>query len=124
MHWDIYGKTQSDATDKVKVFMQQMIPHHQNAVNMAKVILRQATQTELKNAGQEMDEDDDAFIHFLHSIINVQNHQIHTMRNYLKEDSGDLKISPENIPTAGAYLSTYSLLLAILTVIMTTFICN
>jgi hypothetical protein len=46
------------------------------------------------------------------------------MRNYLKEDSGDLKISPENIPTAGAYLSTYSLLLAILTVIMTTFICN
>ena len=54
MHWDMYGKTQSDATDKVKVFMQQMIPHHQNAVNMAKVILRQATQTELKNAGQEM----------------------------------------------------------------------
>ena len=124
MHWDMYGKTQSDATDKVKVFMQQMIPHHQNAVNMAKVILRQATQTELKNAGQEMDEDDDAFIHFLHSIINVQNHQIHTMRNYLKEDSGDLKISPENIPTAGAYLSSYSLLLAILTVIMTSFICN
>jgi hypothetical protein len=124
MHWDMYGKTQSDATDKVKAFMQQMIPHHQNAVNMAKVILKQATQAELKKAGQEMDEDDDAFIHFLHSIINVQNHQIHTMRNYLKEDSGDLKISPENIPTAGAHLSNYSLLLAILTVIMTTTICN
>ena len=31
--------TTMDSQDKVAVFMQQMIPHHANAVNMAKIVL-------------------------------------------------------------------------------------
>ena len=58
----------------IVTFMQQMIPHHANAVNMAKIILKLAPS---EAAAVEDFED------ILWSMVNVQNFQIHTMRNYL-----------------------------------------
>ena len=40
------GETSPDPAsdeDKIAAFMQQMLPHHENAVNMAKIILKQVT---------------------------------------------------------------------------------
>ena len=47
MHWDMYGTTTANHASKIQTFMQQMIPHHQNAVNMAKLLLKQSTQAEI-----------------------------------------------------------------------------
>ncbi|CAE7625171.1 unnamed protein product [Symbiodinium pilosum] len=58
----------------IVTFMQQMIPHHANAVNMAKILLKHA---ETQVAAVEDLED------IMWGMINVQNFQIHVMRNYL-----------------------------------------
>ena len=39
MKEEMLSDTTMDSQDKVAVFMQQMIPHHANAVNMAKIVL-------------------------------------------------------------------------------------
>ena len=65
----------SDA-DPIVTFIHQMIPHHQNAVNMAKAMLA----TDTLDAD---DEDDAGMIDMLWGIINVQNFQIHNMEAYL-----------------------------------------
>ena len=39
MKEEMLSDTSMDSQDKVAVFMQQMIPHHANAVNMAKIVL-------------------------------------------------------------------------------------
>ena len=74
MHWDMYTETTPDS-DKIVTFMQQMIPHHQNAVNMAKLLLKLATQAEIDAV--------DGLEDILHNIINTQNYQIHQFKNYL-----------------------------------------
>eukprot|EP00588_Corethron_pennatum_P005227 CAMPEP_0194298568 /NCGR_PEP_ID=MMETSP0169-20130528/60238_1 /TAXON_ID=218684 /ORGANISM="Corethron pennatum, Strain L29A3" /LENGTH=696 /DNA_ID=CAMNT_0039048571 /DNA_START=57 /DNA_END=2144 /DNA_ORIENTATION=+ len=73
-HADTHG-------DMVAVFSQQMISHHQNAVNMAKLSLKH----------YEDDFDNADLKTILMSIINVQNFQIHQFRNYL----GGKKLEPE-----------------------------
>lgn len=75
MHWDMYSETSEQNGDKIANFMQQMIPHHQNAVNMAKLLLKHVDQEELDSV-----EDLEAI---LYGIINIQNFQIHQFRNYL-----------------------------------------
>jgi len=68
MHVEMAVQTDSDPA---ATFMRQMIPHHANAVSMAKVLL--------KNGGELSDE-----IKMLaNSIINVQNAQIQEMQGYL-----------------------------------------
>ena len=57
--------------DPIKTFMRQMIPHHQNAVSMAKILMKHAP-----------DADDDVKA-LLREIMAVQNHQIQTMQGYL-----------------------------------------
>ena len=57
--------------DPIKTFMRQMIPHHQNAVSMAKRLMKHAP-----------DADDDVKA-LLREIMAVQNHQIQTMQGYL-----------------------------------------
>jgi len=74
MHYEMYSETTANESDKVALFMQQMIPHHVNAVNMAKLLLKQAK--------AEVDAVDD-LEDILHDIINTQNFQIHQFRNYL-----------------------------------------
>lgn len=72
--------------DPIKTFMRQMIPHHQNAVNMAKVLLKTAKADVDK---VDADAGEDAFLNeLLQSIINVQNGQIMTMYDYLAEEHG------------------------------------
>jgi len=84
MHHDMAVHTDDDP---VATFMRQMIPHHANAVSMAKVLKKHATLT-------------DEVAELVLSIINVQNHQIQTMQAILDglgedygtkcyEDSGD-----------------------------------
>jgi len=71
------------------LFNHQMIPHHQNAVNMAKALLKTGT---LSCADYTDETDDCALEVILREIINGQNHQIQVMRSIL--DSKNLP--PDN----------------------------
>lgn len=63
------------------LFVHQMIPHHQNAVNMAKATLIVSTLS-CRNITNQ-DDPDCVLEMILRDIINSQNHQIQLMRNYL-----------------------------------------
>lgn len=60
--------------DPIALFAQQMIPHHVNAINMAKLLMKQVPQKELE---------DSEFFAIVHDIIVTQNFQNHVMRAYL-----------------------------------------
>jgi len=75
-----------DNSDPVSLFCEMMIPHHSNAVNMAKMLL--------KHHPDEV-EAVDGFEGLLWEIINVQNYQIHEFRGYLKENPTDRFCSPD-----------------------------
>jgi len=64
--------------DPVTTFMHQMIPHHQNAVNMAKT-----TWVAVDGASLETTEPDTFYL--LSSIIHTQNYQIGLMKDWLEE---------------------------------------
>ena len=85
--------------DEVALFIHQMIPHHQNAVNMAKALLK----TDTLECDYLTDEEnpDCAMEVILRSIITGQNAQIQTMRGILK--SKDLP--PDNDCIVEAYSS-------------------
>ncbi|CAM9620405.1 unnamed protein product [Chrysoparadoxa australica] len=61
--------------DPVATWMHQMIPHHDNAVNMAKILLK-----------TEGDNLDDEVADLMVSIINSQNQQITFMESYLRDN--------------------------------------
>merc|ERR1719487_2469475 len=67
-------------SDPIVTFIHQMIPHHQNAVNMAKALLK-------TNTLDASDEDDREMENMMWAIINGQNFQIHQMQDYLAEKS-------------------------------------
>ena len=90
MHYEMYSEAEPNESNIV-LFMQQMIPHHENAVNMAKLLLKQSTQEEL-DAVEDLED-------ILHDIINTQNFQIHQFRNYLNPDGNLLQDSPVLPPT-------------------------
>ena len=81
----MHGMTTSiTSNDEIALFIHQMIPHHENAVNMAKALLK----TNSLNCPDLTNEDDPNFVDcemetILRSIINTQNFQIQTMRNLL-----------------------------------------
>lgn len=72
--------TTNIAQDERALFIYQMIPHHENAVNMAKALLPSTPCNDLTN------EDDPNCIMQVISreIINTQNFQIQTMRKVLE----------------------------------------
>ncbi|CAM9347466.1 unnamed protein product [Sphacelaria rigidula] len=79
MNYEMRIERDSSASNTV-VFMQQMIPHHENAVNMARILL--------KNPGEdELDEEVSAM---LRDIVNTQNAQITFMRGFLGEAGASL----------------------------------
>jgi len=95
MNYEMYSETTPDETDKVVLFMQQMIPHHANAVNMAKLLLKQGNAE-----AQEVEDLKD----ILYDIINTQNYQIHQFRNYLKP-KGKLLHDTTVVPPTSAPIS-------------------
>eukprot|EP00588_Corethron_pennatum_P011287 CAMPEP_0194282394 /NCGR_PEP_ID=MMETSP0169-20130528/22991_1 /TAXON_ID=218684 /ORGANISM="Corethron pennatum, Strain L29A3" /LENGTH=855 /DNA_ID=CAMNT_0039027689 /DNA_START=79 /DNA_END=2646 /DNA_ORIENTATION=- len=87
--------------DEISLFIHQMIPHHQNAVNMAKTLLHSG-----KISCYDLTlETNDCLLHvLLVSIINSQNHQIQVMRGVL--DSKNLKEDYDcNVAVSGDFTS-------------------
>jgi len=60
----MYTETTPDS-NIIVTFMQQMIPHHQNAVNMAKLLLKQETPAKITAADAGLED-------ILNNIINTQ----------------------------------------------------
>jgi Domain of unknown function (DUF305) len=70
------------ANSRTAIFLQQMIPHHQNAVNMAKALLHEDGEVVCPDITDE--ENPDCILEvILRDIVNVQNEQIQTMRALL-----------------------------------------
>eukprot|EP00121_Abeoforma_whisleri_P014133 Awhi_evm1s13035 len=68
----------------IETFMHQMVPHHSNAVNMAKILLKYFQGGLAGYANPEIDSEvQDMML----NIINTQNAQITFMRAWLKENS-------------------------------------
>eukprot|EP00121_Abeoforma_whisleri_P000257 Awhi_evm2s231 len=68
----------------IETFMHQMIPHHSNAVNMAKILLKYL---DGGLPGHSDPEQDDEVRDLMLEIINAQNAQITFMRGWLAENS-------------------------------------
>jgi len=90
MHKEMMHETSIDEESKVVTFMQQMIPHHENAVNMAKSLMK--TDMDAVDGVEDLDG-------ILLDIINVQNFQIHQFRNYLNPE-GNLLEGSTSVPGA------------------------
>jgi uncharacterized protein (DUF305 family) len=70
------------ASDEAALFIHQMIPHHQNAVNMAKTLLKSG---KVVCADLTDEDSQDCILEgILYEIVNNQNHQIQLMNSYLK----------------------------------------
>ena len=83
MHHDMAVSVPSTSTSKFATFVRQMIPHHQNAVSMTKVLTKHHTAADYPAAGTE--DQDQAFAEDLaRDIINVQNRQIQQMSAWLE----------------------------------------
>jgi plastocyanin len=89
-----------DHGDHVATFCQQMIPHHINAVNMAKLTLKTVADAVLEAAMDEGGLND-----LLHGIINGQNFQIHQMNAYLgahEDDAVTVEFGPKCTADSGS----------------------
>ena len=98
--------TNVQADNPAALFMHQMIPHHQNAVNMAKALLK--TGILVCDDMENPDETDDCSLtSMLFEIINGQNVQIQTMRRILKNQFPDYPTDHcnVNIPAINAKTS-------------------
>jgi len=86
--------TNIHADSSIALFIHQMIPHHQNAVNMCKSLMISGD----IDCKDMTDEDDPACIMrvICYEIINGQNHQIQIMRRVLDmsgyDDTDDCKV--------------------------------
>jgi len=72
-------RVENTVEDPVATFMHQMIPHHDNAVNMAKILL--------KHGGASLE--DEEVTSMLYEIINTQNAQITFMSGWLRDHGFD-----------------------------------
>jgi len=82
------GMTTNVNTDSsIALFIHQMIPHHQNAVNMCKALMK----TGDIECADMTDEDDPACVMrvMCYEIINNQNYQVQTMRSVLDTSGYD-----------------------------------
>jgi uncharacterized protein (DUF305 family) len=74
--------TGASTNSEAALFVHQMVPHHQNAVNMAKALLK--TQTLICDDLTDEVAPDCVLERVLRSIIVDQNHQIQLMRGFLE----------------------------------------
>jgi len=96
------------ANSEKALFIHQMIPHHQNAVNMAKALLKTGS---LECDNLEDETDDCSLEVILREIINGQNAQIQAMQailegsNYPEEDDCKVDVSGNSSsPAARPYI--------------------
>ena len=82
MHHDMAIQVEAGAS-KFATFARQMIPHHQNAVSMAKSLLKFHTAADYGKVGDPDDDDMAMAVALAHEIINAQNHQIQYMAGWL-----------------------------------------
>ncbi|KAL3786644.1 hypothetical protein HJC23_006840 [Cyclotella cryptica] len=88
--------------DETALFIHQMIPHHQNAVNMAKALIKTGTLQCDDLTDEESEQAADCAMEvILRSIITGQNAQIQAMRGILEAK----KFPPENDCIVEAYSS-------------------
>merc|ERR1712161_156281 len=74
------GSQDADVSDEIALFINQMIPHHQNAVNMCKTLINKHLDCD-ELTPESAEEDLNCTMSLLCSeIINVQNHQVQTMK--------------------------------------------
>ena len=85
MHHDMAVSVPSSSTSKFATFARQMIPHHQNAVSMAKALLKFHEAKDYPAAGTE-DQDMEWAKALAWHIINVQNRQIQQMSAWLESN--------------------------------------
>jgi Domain of unknown function (DUF305) len=88
--------------DPGSLFIYHMIPHHENAVNMAKALLPNIPCDDLTN-----EDDPDCVLNALaRDIINTQNFQIQTMRSVLEAlgapPTDDCKVTVESVSISAA----------------------
>jgi len=83
MHHAMAVSVPSTTTSKFATFARQMIPHHQNAVSMAKALLKHHKLADYPPAGTE-DQDMDFAKGLAWNIINVQNRQIQQLSAWLE----------------------------------------
>jgi hypothetical protein len=91
--------------DPASLFMYHMIPHHENAVNMAKALLPNVPCDDLTK-----EDDPDCVLNALaRDIINTQNFQIQTMRTVLEAlgspPTDDCKVTVASVRVSGAAVS-------------------
>jgi len=91
MHHDMAVSVASGAS-KFATFARQMIPHHQNAVSMAKALLKHHAAADYPAAGTE-DQDMDFAKGLARGIINVQNRQIQQLSSWLEANPALAKAS-------------------------------
>jgi hypothetical protein len=78
MKENMHSYTSEDHSNEMAVFMQQMIPHHKNAINMVKVLMKQAQDADTVALLQDSD-----MTNIMYDILAQQSYQIHQFRNYL-----------------------------------------
>jgi hypothetical protein len=78
MKENMHSYTSADHSNEMAVFMQQMIPHHKNAINMVKVLMKQAQDADTVALLQDSD-----MTNIMYDILAQQSYQIHQFRNYL-----------------------------------------
>merc|ERR1712003_618259 len=74
--------------NKLAVFMEQMIPHHWNAILMSRIALKHATDS------KGFDDEDLNVPQLMRNIINVQMQQIQEMQGWLEKYSEPTEICP------------------------------
>lgn len=83
----------------IALFLHQMIPHHQNAVNMCKALFKSG---EISCEDIEDEEDPQCIMtHLCYEIINGQNFQIQTMRGIIDTSGYDKQDDCEVYITSG-----------------------
>lgn len=104
MHHDMAISIPSASKSKFATFARQMIPHHQNAVAMAKVLKKAHRKSDYPADGTE-DQDMAWAEALIRSIINVQNHQIQQMQSWL-DANGPLAGTSSNCYTTTTTTTT------------------
>jgi len=92
-------------SDPITLFLQQMIPHHENAVNMAKATLKLELLTANNDPEGEIEE-------LLWSIINNQNMQIYKMTAWLA-NNGRASVAEANCGYDGDCVADTSIALLV-----------